>query len=73
MKADAKDAFEQALDEELYVEVVRGKMVVGNRRGLNLAGLSTRVRALEDGSPRRKRRSPRTSLRSLSLKTKCSL
>jgi hypothetical protein len=48
MKADAKDAFEQALDEELYVEVVRGKMVVGNRRGLNLAGLSTRVRALED-------------------------
>ncbi|KAL7275212.1 hypothetical protein RUND412_001861 [Rhizina undulata] len=47
MKADTKDAFEQAL-EELHVGVVRGEMVVGNRRGLNLAGLSTRVRILED-------------------------
>ncbi|KAF8249396.1 hypothetical protein K440DRAFT_622050 [Wilcoxina mikolae CBS 423.85] len=46
MKADAKDAFEQALyEDELHVEVgVTGEMVVGNRRGLNLA---TRLCALE--------------------------
>jgi len=34
--------------EELHVEDVRGKLFTGNHRGVNLAGLSTRVRALED-------------------------
>ena len=47
MKEDAKDALEQALEEELHVENVR-EMFVGNRRGLSLAGLPARVRALED-------------------------
>lgn len=49
MKKGAKAAFKQALsEEELTVEDVRGELFVGNRRGLNLAGLSTRVCALED-------------------------
>lgn len=49
MKRSAKAALEQALnDEELFVEEVRGEPFVGNRRGLDLAGLSTRVCALED-------------------------
>lgn len=45
MKRDAKDALEQALqEEELHVEDVRGELFVGNRRGLSLA---TRLRTLE--------------------------
>jgi hypothetical protein len=49
MKRDAKDALGQALEqEELHVEDVRGELFVGNRRGLNLAGLPKRVHALED-------------------------
>lgn len=48
IKTDAKDAFEQALNEELYDEVVGDEMVVGNRHGLELAGFSTRAAALED-------------------------
>jgi len=46
LKRDAKDSLEQ--EEEFYVEEVRDHVFVGNRRGLDLAGLSTRVRALED-------------------------
>jgi len=48
MKEDAKDALAQALKEELQVEDVRGKLFVGNRRGLNLAGFPARVLALEE-------------------------
>ncbi|KAF8246400.1 hypothetical protein K440DRAFT_662155 [Wilcoxina mikolae CBS 423.85] len=49
MKEDAKSAFRKALDEEdLHVEEVRGKLFVGNRRGLNLAELMPRVRVLEE-------------------------
>ena len=49
MKRDAKHSLEQALnEEEFYVEEVRNHLFVGNRRGLNLAALSTQVRALQD-------------------------
>ena len=38
MKEDAKDALGRALQsEELQIEDVKGKLVVGNRRGLNMA------------------------------------
>jgi len=47
MKRDAEDPLEQALNkEEFYVEEIRDHVFIGNRRGLDLAGLSTRVRAL---------------------------
>ncbi|KAF8246111.1 hypothetical protein K440DRAFT_500655, partial [Wilcoxina mikolae CBS 423.85] len=48
MKRDAKDALEQALqEEEFHAEDMRGNPFVGNRRGLDLAGLPERVRVLE--------------------------
>ncbi|KAA8910106.1 hypothetical protein FN846DRAFT_759769, partial [Sphaerosporella brunnea] len=48
IKEDAEGALEQALnEEELHVEEVSGELVAGNRRGLNLAGLSKRVKELE--------------------------
>ena len=49
MKEDAKDALQQALKtDELHVEDVRGELFVGNRRGLNLAGLPKLVHELQD-------------------------
>ncbi|RPB02832.1 hypothetical protein L873DRAFT_1732661 [Choiromyces venosus 120613-1] len=48
MKQDAKDALEQALEEDdLYVEEVKGEHFVGNRHGLTLAGLPKRILELE--------------------------
>ena len=45
MKEDAKSALRKALDEEyLHVEEVRGKLFVGNRRGLNLSVVNRPVR-----------------------------
>ena len=50
MKRDAKDySLGQALnEEEFYVEEVCDHLFVGNHRGLDLAGLSIRFRALEE-------------------------
>ena len=49
-KRKAKKAFELILREEGSIEVanVRGEVAVGNRRGLDLAGHSERLRILED-------------------------
>ncbi|KAF8462297.1 hypothetical protein BDZ91DRAFT_797330 [Kalaharituber pfeilii] len=48
MKRDAKGTLGQALQEqELHAEDMRGELFVGNRRGLNVAGLASRVGALE--------------------------
>jgi len=39
MKMDAKEALEKELEKELEVDYVRGDVYVGNRRGLDLAGM----------------------------------
>ncbi|CUS06960.1 unnamed protein product [Tuber aestivum] len=44
MKTEAKEAFEKELQkEELEVDRVRGEVCVGNRRGLNLAGMKAKL------------------------------
>ena len=47
MKRDAKDALEQELKGELIVQQDRDLFFVGNHRGLDLAGLSSRMHILE--------------------------
>jgi len=48
VKTSGKDALQQALGQDHYVEEAGGELVVGNRRGLNLAGLPAQIALLQD-------------------------
>ena len=55
IKRNAKKAFEDTLQEtELEVQRERGELYVGNLRGLGLAGLSERMRLVEEEQARTK-------------------